>query len=286
MDRNTIQGDASPLFQDGIEVKGTWEETGIPANHPRVVPIATRPPEVPPLNPLAILARLTENNIDPDKLGKVIDLVRDWKKDEAAAAFNAAMSRAQAKMPTVTCDAYNPQTKSNYARLENVNIHCKPIYTAEGLALMFGEAHTDLEGHRRITCEVSHEAGHSKEFYLDIPLDGVGIKGNANMTAIHGRLSAGTYAQNRLIVNIFNLTVQKDATDTDGNGPDERISEDQVKEIESYLRAYTTENRAKFFDWASKGIGSQVEFTEDLTTKFYPQAVDFLKRKAAKAGVK
>lgn len=202
----------------------------------REMQVLPPPPETPrEPSPLAIYAQAIDKGLSVEQLAGLLDLHERIEAKKAEAAYAAAMAAAQAEMPTIVCDAYNQQTKSKYAKLELIVKRIKPVYTKHGFSLEFGEGKADREGHCRTTCIVGHAAGHSKPFYLDLPLDGVGIKGNSNMTAIHGRLSSDTYAQSRLLKKIFNLTIQDDPTDDDGNAGGGACSDEQIGMIRDLI---------------------------------------------------
>lgn len=248
-------------------------------DHPQVVHLPTEYVEP---TPIAIIANAIERGMDPDKLGKLIDMHERLEAMAAVKAYNRAMASAQAEMPVMLCDSFNKQTSSKYISLEAMNKKAKPVYTKYGLSLSFGEDATPLPNHCRTTCTVMHLDGHSKDFYLDLPLDGVGIKGNANMTAIHGRLSSDTYAEARLLKKIFNITVAEDGTDTDGNNS--FITPDQVEKLKALLKETGT-NFKRFLEWL------RIEALEHLPASEFGKAFGQLQANKAelekrKAGAK
>lgn len=192
-----------------------------------------------------------QNNTDPDKLTKLFDLYERDMKNKAVAAFNAAMSAVQAEIPSIAASEFNKQTNSRYVSFEGLNKVIKPIYTKHGFSVSFDEGELNTAEWCRTVCEVSHKDGHSKTFHLDLPLDGKGIKGNSNMTAIHGRLSSDTYARVRLHVKIWNITVSDDVTDNDGNDATV-IDGKQIEKINTIIdkiREYHEFNFAGFLKW-------------------------------------
>lgn len=210
---------------------------------PHATAIGVMPIAIVPEKPMTMLAHMVSLGHKADELTKMMDLCERWRAMEAEAAFNEDMAECQKAMPTMVCDSFNKQTNSPYISLHGLNKQAKPVYTKYGFSLLFGEGDSKFEGHRRITLDIGHVKGHSKPIYLDIPLDGVGIKGNANMTAIHGRLSADTYAMIRLIRHAFNITVADDDTDTDGNG---ELTQDQIERINTLM----DELRATYKDFS------------------------------------
>lgn len=233
--------------------------------------------------PLALIAAAIDKGIDPDKLGKLMDLQERYEKGIAVKAYNAAMQACQNEIGVIVCDSFNPQTKSKYPSVESMNRKLKPIYTKHGFALAFDEGE-HIEGLCRTTCEVMHAGGHSKHYHLDLPLDGVGIKGNANMTAIHGRLSSDTYAQGRLLRKIFNLTIADDSTDKDGNAANAEPTDDQWSELNTLLEETghlsSPDKMKKFLNWAN------VPKLSDMSAAFFPKAIDQLRRVKEKGVIK
>jgi hypothetical protein len=246
-------------------------------------------------DPGSWITSLVGQGADPAKLTQLYDLYERYNRDQAVKAYNEAMQRAQAEMPTIVCDCTNPQTRSKYPSVEAINRGCKPIYTRNGFALSFGEGKADVEGFVRTTCTVMHSGGHSKEFFIDLPSDGTGIKGNSNMTAIHGRLSSKTYAQSKQLREIFNLTVADVGDDTDGNKQNEALDEDQMERLNTLLEDtghFVDEGKLKrFLKWCNDacirlGLGN-VEKVSDIGTEFWQTAVNALENdKKKKAGAR
>ena len=229
-----------------------------------------------PTTPFELVSLLVEKGADSQQIERMIAMCERWEEDRQRKAFNAAMNKAQQNMPVLVCDSFNQHTKSKYISLEAVNRQTKPVYTREGLSLSFGEDACPIAGQCRTTCEVAHTEGHSRNYFIDLPLDGVGAKGNANMTAIHGKLSADTYGMTRLVKKIFNLTISDDATDDDGNGNSvARINEEQMKWIEDMLLE-TEADKARFLKWAG------IERLADMPQEKFPNARDFLNQKLQK----
>src|SRR5437899_340628 len=52
-------------------------------------------------NPLALLQAAIDKGMDPDKLGKLMDLAERWEKNQAANTFAEAIRTFQSEMPAV-----------------------------------------------------------------------------------------------------------------------------------------------------------------------------------------
>ncbi|GAB3054335.1 ERF family protein [Stenotrophomonas tumulicola] len=151
-----------------------------------------------------------------ERLERMWEMHKEMQDRDAAREYAAAMKRTQSRMPNIQKRGNNPQTKSAYALLEDINRAITPIYTEEGFSLSFGTVKSDLPDHVGIVCDVLHDGGHSRTYHYDAPIDNAGINGSLNKTLTHGRGSAISYGQRYLIKMIFNLTIGGE--DDDGNG--------------------------------------------------------------------
>jgi hypothetical protein len=170
---------------------------------------------------IQVIERAAANEkIDVEKMERLLAMQERILDRNAEVAFNEAMRAAQEEMPKVLRNKRNDQTNSHYADLEKVNEIIVPVYVKHGFSLSFGTADTPTLGHIRITCLVSHVAGHSRPYFCDMPLDIAGIKGNQNKTPTHAHGSTMSYGRRYLTLLIFNITLTNE--DNDGNGLGQR----------------------------------------------------------------
>ncbi|WP_405648724.1 ERF family protein [Pseudomonas sp. Ld6] len=160
----------------------------------------------------------TDPAFDADKMQKMMEMYERHTDRTAAAAFNAAMVRAQAEIGPVFRDKFNAQTNSAYAALESIDRKISPVYTLHGFSLSFGTGDSPLVSHIRTVCDCMHEAGHTKTYHVDLPIDSAGIKGSVNKTGVHAAGSTFSYARRYLTMMIFNVVLTNE--DDDGNGAD------------------------------------------------------------------
>lgn len=154
-------------------------------------------------------------NAGVETIERLVALKRSEMSYDSEVAFNIALNRAQQAMGPVAADLTNPQTKSKYASYPALDKRVRPIYTAEGLALSFDTGDSPLEEHVRILCYVSHAAGHTRTYHLDMPNDGKGARGGDVMTKTHAQGAAVSYGKRYLVIMIFNIAVGEE--DRDGN---------------------------------------------------------------------
>lgn len=161
-------------------------------------------------SPADMIRMAVSGKADLDKLEKLLALQKDWEANEARKLYASSFATVQANIALVVKTKSNPQTHSKYAALEGIIASSKPIYTAEGFAIIFSEGKPEIENAIRICADVLHRSGHKESYYYDVPLDGVGIKGNANMTRIHGKASSTSYGRRYLMCMIWNIPTGDD----------------------------------------------------------------------------
>lgn len=211
---------------------------------------------------------------DISKLERMLDLQERIIDKNAAAAFAADMAACQADLPSVVKQARNDQTRSNFARFEDILETTRQTYTRHGFAISFGTAESPVEQHIRITCEITHKQGHSKDYFVDLPIDNAGMTGKVNKTLMHGTASTMTYGRRYLFCMIFNIAL-KDA-DNDGNTQQlpqaisveqaaelKKLLQDTSSDVKAFCKAYRTDCvdnlSATMFNHAKKAIESKLK---------------------------
>jgi hypothetical protein len=174
-----------------------------------------------------------EKGADLDKLEKLLTLQERYEANQAKKIYNAEMVTVQHEMPTVAKSLKNDQTHSSYASLEDIINKTREIYTARGFSISFYEGITDKQEQIRICADVVHASGHKETYWYDVPLDGMGLRGNSNMTKIHAKASSTSYARRYLMCMIWNIPTGDD----DGNSTveTELINAEEINNIEDLL---------------------------------------------------
>jgi hypothetical protein len=193
-----------------------------------------------PSNATSLLQAITQaasnKDVDLDKFERLFSMHKEMVAKEAEASFNAAMARAQSKIVPIANNALNTHTSSRYAKLAAINKAIVPIYTAEGLAISFDSGKSEVQDWHRTVATVSHAAGHSKSYHLDLPLDDAGSQGKVNKTKVQATGSTNSYARRYLVCMIFNVT-SSDEEDDDGNGGKKQLGENIRVDYESAIEA-------------------------------------------------
>lgn len=205
---------------------------------------------------------------DLEKLKGVLELQERWEANQARKVYAKAFASAQAKIKAVVKKRKNTQTHSTYADLGDVIESVQPVYTDEGFAIIFYEGDTNKEGHVRVCADVLHEEGHRETYFLDVPLDGVGLKGNANMTGIHAKASSTSYGRRYLMCMIWNIPTQ----DNDGNVQSAvKISDRELSAIRDMLISMGEEKHEADL---AKALG--VSNLEELPSAGFKRAMSIL----------
>lgn len=241
---------------------------------------------------IQVIERAAVNpNVDIDKMERLMNMQERMMDRNAEAEFNQAMTRVQANMPTIQKDAYNEHTKSKYSKHETIVRIIKPIYTREGFAISFSEQEQPEANENKKLSErnitiigvLRHKGGHSEKYQTTLPIDMVGISGNANKTGVHGTGSTITYGRRYLTCMIFDVAT---GDDTDGNvqaaEPVIRITENQVNALDAKIREHDISMKG-VLSWMKKEM--KINSLEKIPAKYHDyvdQKIDqAIKNKAA-----
>lgn len=168
------------------------------------------------------------------ELEKLLEIQIKYEANEARKEYARSFANAQRDIEAVVKTKTNSQTHSKYADLSDVIETSKPIYTREGFSVIFYEGDCPKENHVRVFADVLHFAGHKETYHFDVPMDGKGLRGNDNMTAIHGKASSVAYGRRYLMCMIWNIPT----SDDDGNAATAKacINEWQVGDLRDLLK--------------------------------------------------
>lgn len=165
---------------------------------------------------LAVISRAArDESTDVEKMERLMAMYERVEAKRAETAFNEAMTEAQKRVGRVSADATNPQTRSQYATYAKLDSVLRPIYTECGFALSFDTGQEAPPDYVRVLCYVSHSAGFSRTYHVDMPADGKGAKGGDVMTKTHAFGSGVSYGMRYLLKMIFNVAIGEE--DDDGN---------------------------------------------------------------------
>jgi hypothetical protein len=209
-----------------------------------------------------------DGTVDLAKMDHLYEMRERMLARQAHLDFNAALKAAKKDMPRILRNKENKHTKSTYADLAAVSAAMDPVITQHGFSTSFGTADSPLPNHYRITCTLSHDGGHEKEYQADIPIDSAGPKGEQNKTLTHAFGSTMSYGRRYLKMMIFDVAT----VDDDGNGnasaPDGPVTAEALNEFTGLVDQHKAD-QAKLL--AAVGCDSLTDITakqlRDATAK-------------------
>lgn len=170
------------------------------------------------VSPMRLIEMAVSKGADIGTIERLVALQEKMLSRDSEMAFNGAMNKAQQEMGRIATDLTNTQTRSKYASYGALDRVVRPIYTAHGFSLSFDTGDSPQPEMVRSVCHVSHEAGFTRMYHVDMPSDGKGAKGGDVMTKTHATGAAMQYGQRYLLKYIFNVAIGEDDTDGNTNG--------------------------------------------------------------------
>lgn len=229
--------------------------------------------------PLAMVLANPEalKEIPIDTVRELVELQERIEDREARRAFYESFTNVQSEIRPVVKQGFNSHTRSNYAKLEDVQRMLEPIISRHGFSQSVSTEDSPHDGHTRYVLLVRHNLGHSERHTMDAPVDDVGTGGKTTKTRIHGMGSSYKYSKRYLICNVWDIPLV-DEGDDDGNaaggvGPSaEKISDGECHVLDDLLLE-TKADRDKFLSFFGiKSIG-------ELPINRYKEAVNMLEAK-------
>lgn len=235
---------------------------------------------------------MATKDLDLDKLEKFMALYEREKSRQAEQEFYHAFPNMKAELPRVIAIHTNTQTKSKYAKLDDITDALAPVLGKYHFGVSYETLEVGNDG-VKVRAILSHEKGHKIHNDVWMPLDNKGIAGTVNKTIPHAIASSITYAQRVGLKALLGISTGQDL---DGNRPRDEdepspyITTEQAIQIDQDLKDADID-RAQFFDWA-KAInenGEQVEdsrFLYSKNLKKIQQVIADKKKEMKKAGAK
>jgi hypothetical protein len=233
---------------------------------PTPVPLEPTPPlAIAPVSPLSLIQAAIERGMDPDKLGRLMDLQERWEKNRAAEAYAEAIRNFQSRMPIV--DKLTPGAKDRSGKLmykfvafDDIMEVAQPHLDACGITVTFD---TKVAGTvMTTTCHV-RVGIHVEDTSISLGLPQIP---NANDAQRAG--AALSYGQRYSMKAALNIRVKGE--DNDAQTIAQKIDAEQVLQIEDLLNA-TGGDYKKFLQWAG------LEAIDQMTVEFFPKALEGIK---------
>lgn len=166
--------------------------------------------EIAEANPSLLLQLAVQQNLDIDKLEKLMQMQERWEAKQARKEFLSAVSRFQAMCPAIekTKKVAFGNTKYSYAQLGDIAASIKKPMSDNGLSHRWeiGEDADNIV----VTCIISHINGHSERTTMK------GVKdGSGNKNAIQSSGSTVTYLQRYSLIGALGISTADE--DVDGH---------------------------------------------------------------------
>lgn len=171
-------------------------------------------------------------NFNVDKLKALFELRNSDQDRHAKREYNAAFAAMKPHLPLVIRLHDNTQTKSKYAKIEDINKVIDPILAEYGFATsMKVISQTDTTVTGRV--ELIHKGGHMEYTDITMPIDDRGIAGTVNKTKPHAISATIMYIRRVGECALLNIST---GNDTDGNQPSDYITIEQAADIDTRAR--------------------------------------------------
>ncbi len=219
---------------------------------------------------LSIIAQAATNpDVNIDKMERLLAMAQTIRKEEREAAFARDLNALQAEIPQIEKAGIilakdKVTVRSRYSLIEDVDIVIRPLLKKYGFSVSFNEEAVSGDNYT-ISCKLLHKEGHSDTKRITLPLDK-----NEFRTRIQDRGSTESFAHRKLL--FMHLNIVQRGKDNDGQGGDEKISEEQERDLIAIMEE-VNQDKAKFF----KFFG--IEKVSDLPAKEFAGAIRDLERK-------
>jgi len=224
---------------------------------------------------MALIERAaTSQDVDIDKLDRLLATKERWEAGEAKKAFDAAMTQFRSSVNPIrkTRQAHT----SSYAGLAETLSEIKDNLSGCGLSVSWRTE--QAENAIRVTCVVSHVAGHSEQTALAAAPDTSGSK-----NSIQAIGSTVTYLERYTLFAILGLASTDQ--DDDGNAAGRQvayITEQQVADLESLIAELGDKlDRRAFDNWLIKSQKVPCADLDKIPATIYKDVVRILERKRA-----
>lgn len=214
--------------------------------------------------PDPMLAMIERVALSPDAADKVqmIEKLLDLKERQdahlAEKAFAEDFARMKPSLPRVIKSHDNNQTRSKYAKLEDISGVVDPVIGEFGFSTRFKTSQDE----KTVTaiCILQHRDGHKEETPITLPLDDSGIAGTKNKTAVHAIASSIMYAKRLAKCAALDISTGDD----DGNaaGGEKAVIQFQAETLREVLMGCNDVTK----EWFAKTYGTIAAVPRDKFT--------------------
>jgi hypothetical protein len=213
--------------------------------------------------PDQLLALAVNNNLDIDKLERLLAMKERWDKVQAEKAFTEALSAFQEECPDlrktkrVFFETSKGSTEYHFAPLGDIDRQIKPIMKKHGFSKSWKIQ--DANGKIKVSCTIKHIGGHSETTEMEADADMSGSK-----NAIQAKGSAVEYLKRYTLTGALGITTADQ--DIDGRLPELDVD----KLHKQYMQIYN-QIIQKDASWSSKMHPDN--WAGDITAEIYVKAI-------------
>jgi hypothetical protein len=222
-------------------------------------------------NPGQLLAMAVDKDLDIEKLAKLMELQREYNADIARKDFFHALTSFQADCPEIrkSKEVSFGDTKYHYAPLADIVRQIKAA--CKSFELAYRWEIDDTKEEIKVTCIITHSAGHSEKTTMTANPDSSGKK-----NAIQARGSAIEYMKRYTLIGALGLSTAD--SDIDARMPELDIDKLHKQYMELYEKI--VEKDEKF-----RSPGDPDNWAADRTPQLYIQAIGKARQLLAKLSV-
>ncbi len=208
---------------------------------------------------------------------RIEDRARDDQARAAHRAFIQAHASAQAEVPLIKRTRRNDHSKYNYADLADIETQAMPIIRKHGFSVTAWPGPGAADGMQRVHLRVAHIEGHVDEICDDFPIDGSGLKGGSNKTAVQAKGSTTTYGRRYLLCGYFGIaTADNDGSRIYVDPKSETISAKDAMRIRELIES-SGADEVRFLKTAKVGA------VDDIAARDVQRLIALLERKQKEA---
>lgn len=161
---------------------------------------------------IQVIERAAANpNVDIDKMERLLQMHERIVERNAKAAFASAFAAMQPELPEIP-ERGRGHNSVSYALWEDVNDLVLPVTSKHGFGISFRTGRTP-DSKITVTCILTHEAGHSEETTMELPIDSSGSK-----NAVQAVGSSTSYGKRYTATAILNLRSRGEDDDGKSGG--------------------------------------------------------------------
>ena len=242
-------------------------------------------------NPQALLAMAVQQNLDVEKLEKLMELQEKWDRQQAKKAFNEAMAKFQSECPVLKKDKsvfVGGQERYKYTPLDSIISQTKGLIAANGFSYFIETADEvrERDGKKKaginIIVEVVHASGHSKKTTLWIPIEHkLSSQGKPLMSAPQEYGAALTFGKRYAFCNAFGILTGDD----DNDGQIGKNAENKPKTVSFPQNGTNTQKSAEKPASEAGAAGNGVIFKVSGKTVSRKKYIDVICKYAEKNGI-